>query len=222
MSILSSYLSSRKQRHILELLESHVGRCKAVGHTLGKIADDWYQGETESAKINKRVIETEEKSADHLERQIIKEVGKSAIPGDTMKEDLINFVRLLDTAAGGAKRAGLNILLLMDYPLPEKYAQIFAESSKLVSQIFAKIEGAISQLDNTETIRQITQEVDKLEDQMDGNYSQLKTGYFEIEKSFESAAALIILDHIARDFEYAADMGEDAMDLLLELVQRRS
>lgn len=222
MSILSSYLSSRKQKHILELLESHVGRCKAVGHTLGKIAQDWYEEESEAAKINKRMIETEEKSADHLEREIIKEVGKSTIPGDSMKEDLIHFVRLLDTAAGGAKRAGLNILLLIDYPLPEKYAQIIANSSKTISQIFEKIEGAISHLDNVETIRTITKEVDKLEDEMDTFYSKLKGGYFEIEQSFSSAAALIILDHIARDLEYAADMGEDAMDLLLELVQRRS
>lgn len=222
MSLLASYLSSRRTKNVLNLMEKHVGRCKAVGHTLGKIATEWSQGETEKVKINKEVIHTEEKSADNLEKELIKEVTKSEFSNDKLKEDLIKFVRMVDTSAGGAKRAATNMLLLVDYPLPDKYAKILDDAAHVIAEIFVEIEKAINNIKDVEFIKQSTLVIDKLEDDMDDYYSQLKKGYFEIEQSFGSAAALIILDHVARDLEHCADMGEDASEILLELVQRRA
>ena len=57
---------------------------------------------------------------------------------------------------------------------------------------------------------------------MDDLYAQFKTGYFEIEKAFNSTAAMIILDHAIRDIEECADRAEDAIELLAELVKRRN
>ncbi len=221
MSILSSYLSSRRQRRVRQLLQEHSGRCKAVGHTLGKIAKAWSQGKEEAARINKEIIHTEEKSADNLELELIKEVAKSELPDTKLKEDLVAFVRMLDSAAGSAKRSATNMFLLLNYPLPEKYSKMIDEASKIIATIFEKIEKAIRKMENVEFVLKTSREIDQLEHKIDQIYASLKEGYFEIEDSFQSGAALIILDHVCRDLEGTADKTEDAIQLLAELVQRR-
>ena len=129
MSTLGDYLTSRKLRRVMQLLQEHSGRCKAVAHTFGKISDAWYSGKVQDAKTNKAKIHAEEKSADNIERDLIHEVAKSGLPDTKMKEELINFVRLLDAAAGSAKRSATNMVLLIDYPLPKKYSKLLKEGT---------------------------------------------------------------------------------------------
>ncbi|MDH5400991.1 MAG: DUF47 family protein [Candidatus Heimdallarchaeota archaeon] len=221
MSVISSYLSSRKQRNIAALLSQHAGRCKAVGYTLQKIIKSWLDGKEEELAINKEIIHSEEKSADNLEKQLVVEVAKSELPDNKFQEDLLNFVRMLDSSAGGAKRAATNILLLMKYPLPDRYGEIVIKAGEVIVEMFTLIEKAVKNIHKSPDVIELGMQVDKLEDKMDSYYKQLKESYFEIEKSFNSSAALIILDHVCRDLEYSADTGEDAMDILVELVQRK-
>jgi uncharacterized protein Yka (UPF0111/DUF47 family) len=206
---------------VLQLLQEHAGRCKAVGHTLGKISTSWSQGKEEAAKINKEIIHQEEKSADNLEAELIKEVAKSELPDTKLKEELITFVRMLDSAAGSAKRSATNMLLLLNYPLPTQYSALIDEASKIIATIFEDIEQAVLNLDDVELVIKKSRKIDKLEHTVDGIYSDLKQGYFTIEESFQSSAALIILDHVCRDLEGCADKGEDAIDILAEIVQRK-
>lgn len=221
MSVISSYLSSRRQRRVLQLLQEHAGRCKAVGHTLGKISKSWSQGKEEAARINKEIIHQEEKSADNLEAELIKEVAKSELPDTKLKEQLIAFVKMLDSAAGSAKRSATNMLLLLNYPLPGQYSAMIDEASKIIAMIFEDIEQAVLNLDDIELVIRKSRKIDKLEHTVDGIYSDLKEGYFTIEESFQSSAALIILDHVCRDLEGCADKGEDAIEILAEIVQRK-
>ena len=220
MPLLSEYLSSRKQKRVLELLRDHAGRCKAVGNTLGKLSAEWLSGAKDAALINKQKIHTEEKSADNIEADLILEVAKSGLPDTKMKEDLINFVRMLDSAAGAAKRAATNMILLLDHPLPPQHGEIVRQMCEVLEKIFEKVEDAVISIDDVQKVISIRREIDLLEDDVDRFYEQLKEGYFEIEKTFSSAAALIILDHVSRDLEASADKSEDAADLLSELVQR--
>ncbi|MHA2275477.1 MAG: hypothetical protein ACXAC2_06910, partial [Candidatus Kariarchaeaceae archaeon] len=75
---------------------------------------------------------------------------------------------------------------------------------------------------DAEYINSIARSIDKHEDKMDNLYAEFKIGYFEIEKVFNSTAAMIILDHAIRDIEECADRAEDAIELLAELIQRRN
>lgn len=223
MSSLANYLSSRKLRKVLQLLQEHSGRCKAVAHTFGKISDAWYSGKVEEAKTNKAKIHSEEKSADHIQQELIHEVVKSELPDTKMKEELIQFVRLLDSAAGSAKRSASNMVLLLDHPLPEKYSKLLQEGTEVISLIFDQMDNAVKAITNgdVEYIDSISRLIDKHEDKMDDLYAEFKVGYFEIEQVFNSTAAMIILDHAIRDIEECADRAEDAIELLAELVQRR-
>lgn len=223
MSTLANYLSSRKLKRVLQLLQEHSGRCKAVAHTFGKISDAWYAGKIEEAKTNKVKIHSQEKSADHIEIELIHEVAKSELPDTKMKEELIHFVRLLDAAAGSAKRSASNMVLLLDYPLPEKYAKLLNEGTGVIATIFEEMDSAVKSITkgDSDFINSIARSIDKHEDKMDDLYAEFKIGYFEIEKLFNSTAAMIILDHAIRDIEECADRAEDAIELLAELVQRR-
>lgn len=224
MTSLANYLSSRKLKRILTLMQEHSGRCKAVAHTFGKISDAWYSGKTEEAMTNKAKIHSEEKSADHIERDLVHEVVKSELKDTKMKEELIHFVRLLDSAAGSAKRSATNMVLLLDYPLPEKYANLLKEGTDVIAAIFDEMDKAVNSITSGDPsyINSISRSIDKHEDKMDDLYAEFKVGYFEIEKTFNSTAAMIILDHAIRDIEECADRAEDAIELLADLVQRRN
>jgi uncharacterized protein Yka (UPF0111/DUF47 family) len=113
------------------------------------------------------------------------------------------------------------MLLLLNYPLPEQYSALIDEASKIIATIFEDIEQAVLNLDDVELVVKKSRKIDKLEHTVDGIYSDLKEGYFTIEKSFQSSAALIILDHVCRDLEGCADKGEDAIEILAEIVQRK-
>lgn len=221
MSDMITYLSSRKQKRVLQLLEEHSGRCKAVSNTLTKVIDNWILGKSEELKINKEKIHAEEKSADNIEYELIFEVSKSEIPNDKMKEDLIQFVRLVDSCAGSAKRAATNITLLGNHVLPEKYASMIKESGEIIAEIFDQIVTAIAHIQEPDKVEDLSRVVGSLENKMDHIYSKLKSGYFEMEEALKSAAALLILDHITRDLEECTDKAEDSLELLAELVRRR-
>ncbi len=224
MSSLADYLTSRKLKKVMRLMQEHSGRCKAVAHTFGKISDAWYSGKIQEAKTNKAKIHAEEKSADNIELELIHEVAKSELPDTKMKEELINFVRLLDAAAGSAKRSATNMVLLLDYPLPKKYSTMLKEGTDVIASIFNEMDTAVKSIPNgdAEKIISISRAIDKYEDKMDNLYAEFKIGYFEIEKAFNSTAAMIILDHAIRDIEECADRAEDAIELLAELIQRRN
>jgi predicted phosphate transport protein (TIGR00153 family) len=200
---------------------SHVGRCRAIGDTLIKVTSAWTAGNAEEAQINRNMINIEEKSADDIEDEIIREIVTSPLPDARIREDLISFVRTLDASAGGVKRVASNIMLIIDYPLPQKYAKIVDLAAGLVSDLFKHMEKAIQNIMRGKMIENLVDKVDELENQMDAYYSDLKQGYYEIESSFQSAAALIILDHVVRDLEFCLDIGENAINLLAGLTYRR-
>lgn len=217
---LISYLKDRKNGRIYELMFEHAGRCLAVGksfHDAGKIIAS---GNITDLSSRMKIIQTEERSADDIEAKINQEIAKSNLPSK-ISEDLMLFVRTLDRAAGASKRAVINLELISEYNLPEKYAKEVEKASEIIKEIFVEVNKALHSIEDIEKLKEKCRKVDELETEIDTLYTDLKSGYFEVEKVFNSSAALIILDHAFRDLEAAADFGEDAAELLLTLVARR-
>ena len=217
MKSLANYFSSRKKDRVLELLINHSVHCVNVGETLTRISLLWTKRQGASAETSVALIETEEKSADSIEQEVILELVSAELPLK-LKEEFLNFVQLLDKSAGGAKRAGKNMSLLLDFPLPTQYAEILIHECELIKESFELIKSALENLNDEDFVRKKVLRVSELESQMDKYYLEMKRGYFDLEKSFNSAAALLILDHVTRDLELAADLSEDAADILLKIV----
>ncbi|MCY3413051.1 MAG: DUF47 family protein [Candidatus Heimdallarchaeota archaeon] len=217
---LNTYLTDRKHRKIHELMLEHAGRCRAVGKSFMEASVMITTGKNNDLASRVSIIRAEERSADEVEAKINIEVAKSNLP-TKLAEELLTFVRVLDRAAGASKRAVINLELISDYQLPNQYAKMVEESASIIRDIFIEMENALKRLDDTAYVKKSTQKVNQLETKIDNIYIELKKGYFEIEKAFNSSAALIILDHGFRDLEAAADFGEDAADLLLTLISRR-
>lgn len=217
---LNLYLKDRKHRRILELLVEHAGRCRAVGKSFYEVGQMIVSGNKNDLSSKVAIIRSEERSADEVEAKISIEVAKSNLPTH-LSEDLLLFVRALDRSAGASKRAVINLEIISDYDLPEVFAKKIGESTKIIREIFKKLEKALLNLTNSEKVFKICREVNSLETKIDNIYIDLKKGYFQIESVFNSSAALIILDHAFRDLEAAADFGEDAAELLTTLVARR-
>ncbi len=221
MRQLTAYLGEKKSKEIIDLMIQHSYRCLNVGETLKRIADLWLKRQAGPAQTTVAMIESEEKSADNIAEKIFEELALSEIP-PKLKDEIMGFVELLDKSAGAAKRSAKNMSLLIDYSLPQKYGEMILESCGIISQIFDEMVKTLKSLNNVEFVRNQDRLISDLENKMDKIYLDLKKGYFEIEKAFQSAAALIILDHVVRDLEASTDLAEDAADLLLNIVLQTS
>ena len=217
---LSSILKNRKNRRITNLLIEHAGMCVAVGNSLHKASAMMKSGSLSDLKSRVSVIRTEERSADEVEAKINREVAKSSLPSK-LAEELLLFVRALDRAAGAAKRTVINLELISEYPMPKKYSNLINEATSILKEIFEIMEKTLHRLDDSTFVTKQCRKVGNRETKIDEIYVKLKKGYFEIEKTFNSAAAMIILDHAFRDIEAVADFSEDATEVLTTLVSRR-
>ncbi len=217
---LKSLLEERKYSIIFDLMLEHAGRCKAVGKSFYEASIMLASGNKTDLKSRVKIIKTEERSADEVEAKLNLEVAKSNIPSK-LAEELVLFVRTLDRAAGASKRAVTNLELISDYKLPTAYTSKIEKSAEIIKKLFEEMEKGIKNINDIDKVKKHCQVVNDYESEIDRNYTDLKQGYFEIERAFNSSAALIILDHAFRDLEAAADFGEDAADRLLALVSRR-
>ena len=221
MRLLTSYLGEKKSKQIVEMMTQHAFRCLNVGETLSRVADLWLKRQAEPAQTTVAMIESEEKSADDIAEKIFEELAKSEIP-PKLRDEIMTFVELLDKAAGAAKRSAKNMSLLIDYSLPQKYGDLVMDSCEIIKNIFEEMVKTLKNLNDVDFVREQDRLISDLENKMDKIYLELKKGYFEIEKAFQSAAALIILDHVVRDLEGSTDLAEDAADLLLNIVLQTS
>jgi predicted phosphate transport protein (TIGR00153 family) len=217
---LSEYLRDRKTRRVHELLIEHAGRCRAVANSYNQLVTAWAEGNKEVLVSRAAIIRSEEHSADEVMLTIQSEVAQSNLP-TKISEELLSLVKMIDKAAGAAKRSGINIELLKEYILPKEYSDKLIEASKVLIEIFETLEKALNNISNPDKVIKLCEEVDSLESKIDDKYKILKNAYFQIEKLFKSSAALIILDHSFRDLESCADYAEDAAELLLALVERK-
>lgn len=217
---LNSYLKDRKTRRLTELLLEHAGLCKSVGKSIFDVGKLLVSGNKQDLPSRVSIIKTQERSADEIELKINKEVAISNIPSK-LGEELLLFVRTLDRAAGACKRSVINLEIIKDYSLPLSFTEKLMQASEFTYEIFVKMEEALNSMDNINTIEKLSAEINRLETKIDDLYAELKSGYFEIEESFKSSAALIILDHALRDLESSADFSEDAAEMLVTLLTRR-
>ncbi len=220
MNVLLHYLGGRKQRKARELMVAHAGRCRAVGVAFARVADAWFSKNKEEMDTAVALIHTEEKSADNLELDVIRELSRGSLPRE-IREQLIQVTSKLDLSAGGAKRASKNMSSLIEHPLPEPHSSAVASACKILDKIFKSMEHALKNLSDSEIVLTTVKKVNALEHEVDEVYAELKRGYFDIEKTFKSAAALLILDHVARDIEIAADRAKEAAQVLFMLCHTR-
>ncbi len=217
---LNSYLKDRKRKKILELLLEHAGRCKSVGKSFGEVGSLIAQGNYSELSSKVAIITTQERSADDVEERLNREIALSNLP-TKLGEEIQLFVRNLDRAAGAAKRSVINLELISNFKIPIKYATIIEDATKIIENIFVHMEHGLENIHDLDVVKEVYLKVNELETKVDKIYIELKRGYLEIEQVFNSAAALLILDHAFRDLEASADFAEDASDILLTLVSRR-
>jgi uncharacterized protein Yka (UPF0111/DUF47 family) len=219
MKRISDYFLRRKQAHAHSQAIAHLRLVKTVSEKMEQAILAWVKRDLAGLKRNAAIMVKEERSADLLEQEIIKELSASELPSK-VREINLQFVRTNDKAAGLAKRGIKNIVLLYEYKLPPEVNKKLIKLCKYTTQTIETLIAAseIIGLASTDEVLELTREVSDLEGEVDELYSQIKQSYFEVEKSFQSAAGLILFDHAMRNFETITDMIEDSSDLLSTLL----
>ncbi|MCG3218412.1 MAG: DUF47 family protein [Candidatus Heimdallarchaeota archaeon] len=219
MKRISDYFLKRKQAHAHTKAIAHLKLVKTVSEKMQQGIAAWINRDLPGLKRSAEIMIKEERSADLLEQEIIKELSASELPSK-VREINLQFVRTNDKAAGLAKRGVKNIVFLYEFKLPSKVNKMLIDLGKYTTQaIETLIEASeIIGIASTDEVLELTKKVSDLEGEVDEIYSQIKQSYFEVEKSFNSAAGLILFDHALRNFETITDMIEDSSDLLSTLL----
>ncbi|MHA1910789.1 MAG: DUF47 family protein [Candidatus Kariarchaeaceae archaeon] len=219
MKRISDYFLKRKQAHAHSKAIAHLKLVKTVSEKMEQAISAWIKRDLAGLKRNAEIMIKEERSADLLEQEIIKELSASELPSK-VREINLQFVRTNDKAAGLAKRGVKNIVFLYKFILPSKVNDMLLELCKFTTQTIDTLIKAseIIGIASTEEVLKLTKEVSDLEGEVDELYSQIKQSYFEVEESFDSTAGLILFDHALRNFETITDMIEDSSDLLSTLL----
>ncbi len=211
---LREWLKKRRESRILERIREHIVHIVHIINNAEIFFDFWLEVDKEAAQNSFNLIKEEEDIADEIEAEIIDQLSSGETP-KYIRNDLLSFIKLADTAAGSIKRGTDNLLLLIDQDF---HIDIKAKMKKIFSLLSEQAQAFIESFDlvlnaELEKIRKKIKLVDKIESDIDGIYKQLK--YDMINKTENnSAGALIILDHAIKDIEGSSDLIEDCADLI--------
>lgn len=211
---LKDWLSKRRESRIIKRIREHLQKIYNCIEKGVDFFDFWLQQDKQAAEEIYAIIHAEEKTADEILQSIIDMLTEGETP-DHVRADLLNFVRTADKAAGGVKRGTDNLLLLIDCNFPEEITTIISSIlRKLAEQtkVFVELYDKMFKLEREKILEQIKR-VDDLESEIDNHYKELKNTIIHKTENVKPGA-LIVLDHVIKDFEEASDLIEDCADLI--------
>jgi len=182
-----------------------------------KLSDAFHALEKGDMSLKDKAIEelkTAEREGDELRRQMMKDLSEGLLlPLD--REDLMNFVKRLDSIADWAKGVG-RLLEFCKPDLPANLIQGLRKDSDFIVEEMEKLNEATESLirDDLETALSNCSAVEELEEKADDQKRELLGILF----ATDLAAPQLLLFQIIEAVENVSDRIEDAADLLRILV----
>jgi len=210
-----AWLGKREEKMALEHSRAHLAK---VIVAVEKLSDAFHALEKGDMSLKDKAIEelkTAEREGDELRRQMMKDLSEGLLlPLD--REDLMNFVKRLDSIADWAKGVG-RLLEFCKPDLLANFIQGLRKDSDFIVEEMEKLNEATESLirDDLETALSNCSAVEELEEKADDQKRELLGILFATDLA---APQLLLLFQIIEAVENVSDRIEDAADLLRILV----
>lgn len=202
--------------HLQKVIESISSLCQQI--------ENWIGGNNDRVEELSETVSDIEEQADHLRREITDKLSRGAVSNHWTADDLVRISRRVDRVADHAKAASKNVFLLCDKKIPQQFREGAGEMAQAVHKEIKTLGAAIELLQEVSDVNQINALLDTVEHQeheMDKLYFNMKQDYFEHLTENISAPIMVILHALFHNLESAADVAEDAADIIRSILATR-
>jgi predicted phosphate transport protein (TIGR00153 family) len=210
MANILGWIGMEKEKNVLEIAKKHTDK---ILKTVDKLEDAfafYVKGNFAAKDAAIKEVTTAERQADYIRRDLLDKLSEGILlPPD--REDLIHFVKRMDSIADNANAAG-RLFEFLDKTLPNGIPTKLYQFVRTALLAVKKLDEAIEAMtkDKKEVLALCT-EVELLEEQGDEQKKEL-TGIML--KSNLDAATLILLHDLIESIEETCDRAEDSADLV--------
>ncbi len=219
---LSGFSINRKERAIIEGVESHLGIVKKTVEDFGRLIESVSSGDDLSAKRFFEEVMNEETKADKMHRDLSLRVANGAFFGG-VREDILTLLEKIDDIADSAKDASR--LLMAEFAMSESVVDLLRSEQM---RLFVKdLKDSVSALENLIAAFKVSKKevlarvhgVEVFEESADSRKDLLLRELFGESRQLNPVTVIQLRDFIfvADDI---ADNAEDASDVVLVLVAK--
>jgi predicted phosphate transport protein (TIGR00153 family) len=215
------WLETRRESRLYELYEIHLERVEETVSALCRCIEQWMGDNVHGVEELSETVADLEEQADHLRREITQGLSRRAIVDRWIGEDLIRISRRVDRVADHSKAAARNVYLLRNQPIPQEFREGAAGMAQTVFKEIKTLKAAIEMIQeivDVEKAMSLLESVEAREHEMDVLYFQMKEHYFNHLSESLTPQSLLILHALFHNMESAADVAEDAADIVRSIL----
>ncbi|RLI36378.1 hypothetical protein DRO55_03655 [Candidatus Bathyarchaeota archaeon] len=205
------WFERRRKNKILDIAYRQITLALDTVNDLERTVKAVSDGDGESARKNiKRLFRVEEE-IDDLRRRVFEELTRGSLPPRD-REDIMHLVKRLDVMADHVKDSARNILVLIDYDVPDELWKAYYTMSSNIVECASRLRESLGKLTgNPSEARAISLTVEDAERAVDSDYLRIKSLLLEYGVKINPAVLLILRD-LADSMEQVADSCADTAD----------
>lgn len=210
MANILGWIGMEREKNVLEIAKKHTEKVKETVDKLENAFAAYVKGDFAAKDAAIKEVTTAERQADFIRRDLLDKLSEGILlPPD--REDLIHFVKRMDSIADNANAAG-RLFEFLDKTLPNgiptKLYQ-FVRTALLATNKLGEAVDAMTR--DKKSVLALCTEVEFLEEEGDEQKKEL-TGI--LLKSNLDAGTLILLHDLTESIEETCDRAEDSADLV--------
>ncbi len=207
------WFERRRKNKILDIAYRQITLALDTVNDLEKTVRAVSEGDGESARRNIERLSRVEEEIDDLRRRVFEELTRGSLPPRD-REDIMHLVKRLDVMADHVKDSARNILVLIDYKVPDELWEAYHTMSSNMVKCASRLRESLGKLTgNPSEARAISLTVEDAEREVDSDYLRIKSLLLEYGVKINPAVLLILRD-LADSMEQATDSCADTADYI--------
>jgi predicted phosphate transport protein (TIGR00153 family) len=210
---LEQWLAARRTVKAMGLVLEHSKMTTIAVEMLAKCIQNAIDGRKEDLQDSFKILHQKEQEADVLRRRIIEELARGELPTDE-RVGLMRLGRQIDWITDWTLEAG-RILVLFDLSkMPKQVQDVISRTCETVAECTLKVAESVAKLMDGEVDQslQAADEVERLEEKVDGFYQQARGNLKDLKTDRVSVGSIILLSEFLEAIENTADRCEDTCD----------
>ncbi|MGQ9625151.1 MAG: DUF47 domain-containing protein [Candidatus Bathycorpusculaceae bacterium] len=215
------WFETRRKIKALELAKMQIIKALDTTALLHQAAQSLARKSKENTAIHIQHLFQTESEVDNLVREIFKEMSKLTALSASYREDILHFVKRLDTLADHVKDAARSLQMLQDSKLPDELIQGTTKLTLNLVECASTLRISIEKIStNPEEAIKHSTKVEEIENKIDQEYIKTKR---LIPKHGENMnpGTLILFNDLIEFIEQAADICADTADYIITLSSRK-
>ena len=212
-----AWFERRRRTQVLELTQEQITKALDTVTLLHQIMQNVSKSKIEDTMQKFEQLYKVEKEVDTLRIDVFKELSKGTALFTEHREDLMHFVKRLDTLADYVKDAARCVKILADSEIPVELWKQAVHTTGTLVECARALRASIEKIaeDPVEAMKN-AEKVDQIENEIDQDYIQNKSLLIKY-SGLANCGAITVFDDLFEFIEQAADMCADTADYIMIL-----